>query len=786
MILTIDNLDGAGAVDYSGALCPDGPLKIKRVLNTPSIASGLLDVSDAGLSVPVRRGRVVLTAASGVILFTGYLTTEPEAIYAGVGFAGPVYRYAFSAVSDEWLLDKQPLPLSGPGLGENAGELLTTFTERVNAGLFDTSGVTSRANVGVFEPSQTESWSKNAGALAAAAYASYRVVNGALSLQPAGTVTHTFSDGDGTLQVAALKSTSVKELANDVTISGEMEPAVYVTELFAGDGTTAVFQLSQDPFKPKKTASLAATSAHLLLDSFNQPAIDTQIWQVTDPGSHLRLSGAGLMLSGGTGLDGQTTLTAIDALEMGGTLVIEAGALELGGASQGIVCGLYSGAVTSAACFAGYNVRQSNGATVAVPFVHGAEVGTVFTLLQGHTYTLRIRLHCIEAQRVLQSYCATVDGIVQTFGGGVIAAPMRLVFELQDLGAASNTPATVLYDGSVVTSPASCSFAAVNSVQLFGSIGYCRVTQTGSAWVVSTLPNGVTVTRLIGVAGEGVDCKLSAAGKVTFLAGRVPVADEIVTVTYRTPYRAVARLEDAASVAAEAAGNRPGTAQWLGKVSKPPARSSMDCESAAMAVLSFASSRAAAVSGTYEATNPADVWPGDVLALVSGNGNQTAGNQILNVIVRQVEITDGMARPELLTYKMAFANDWAESLGLTLSESIASNALRPLTAMSSPLPAGSNVLANLQLLQVVSATGAALQVDSGMDAPSGGGFEVRRRDGDFGLGVDQDLVLRSPVRSFSIPREGQIEHYYVRMYDASTPPLYSRFSSAVFTDLPVS
>jgi hypothetical protein len=86
----------------------------------------------------------------------------------------------------------------------------------------------------------------------------------------------------------------------------------------------------------------------------------------------------------------------------------------------------------------------------------------------------------------------------------------------------------------------------------------------------------------------------------------------------------------------------------------------------------------------------------------------------------------------------------------------------------------------------VSATGTALQVDAGTAPPVGGGFEVRRRDGDFGPGVDQDLVLRSPVRSFSIPREGQIEHYYVRMYDGSTPPLYSRFSSGVFTDLPVS
>jgi hypothetical protein len=769
--VTIDNLDGAGAVDYSAALCADGPLKIERTLNVPSICSGMLDVGDASLVVPARRGRVVVTAASGTVLFTGYVATEPEAAYAGTGLKGPVYRYAFSAVSDEWLLDKQAVPLSGAGLAQSGGELLTTLTNRVDGGLFTMTEVMNGLEVGVFQPSQTGSWSANAGVIANTTYAAYRVLDGAVSMQPAGTVTHALSDEDGTLQVAALKTTQVKELANDVTVSGEEEPSAYVTETFAGDGTTTVFELSEDPFKPKA----AANSSLLLTDSFNEAVLDTQIWQVADPGSHLGLSSAGLTMTGGNGLDGQTTLTAIDPVELGGTLVIEAGSLQLGGASDGIVCGLYSGTTQSANCFVGYNVRQSGGNTVAVPLVNGAEVGTVFTLVQGHIYTLRIRLHCVEAQRVLQSYYAMVDGVVQAFGGGLVAAPMSVVFELVDLGAASNTPATVLYDGSVTSSPASCSFAAVNSVQLIGSMGYCRVTQTGSAWVVSTLPSGVKMTRLIGVAGEGVDCKVSATGTVTFFTGRVPVTGEFVTVTYRVQQRAVARLENAASVAAEAAGGVPGTAQWLGKVLKPEARSSMDCESAAVAVLSFATSRASAAAGTYVAVNPADVWPGDVLAISSGGAT-------MSVVVRRVEIVNGMACPEVLTYRMAFANDWAEGLGLTLSETIAANALLPQTALSAP----GNVLANLQQLQVVSATGTALQVDAGTAPPVGGGFEVRRRDGDFGPGVDQDLVLRSPVRSFSIPREGQIEHYYVRMYDGSTPPLYSRFSSAVFTDLPVS
>lgn len=773
MKITIDNLDGVGAVDYSAAVSADGPLKIERVLNAPSRCSGMLDINGGALAAPARRGRVVVTSESGALLFTGYVATEPERIYAGVATMGPVYRYAFSAISDEWLLDKQASGLggtgqSGAGLAQAGGKVLKMLTSRVDGGLFTTTSVQDGRPVGVFDPVATESWSANAGGLASSTYAAYRVLNGAVSMQTAGAVTHALNDGDGTLQIAALTTSAVKELANDVTVSGEIEPAAYITETFAGDGTTTVFQLTQTPFRSK------GSSLPLIDDGFNQGVFNSRVWEVVDPGSYLGFGAGGLTMTGGNGLDRQTTLTALDLVEMGGILVIEAGSLQLTAGSTGIVCGLYSGATLSANCFAGYNVRQSGGATVVAPLVNGAEVGTAYTLLSGHVYTLRIRLHCVEAQRVLQAYYAMVDGAVQGFGGGTVAAPMSLVFELQDLGVSSNTPATVLYDGAVASSPTSCSFVAVNSVQLFGSMGYCRVAQTGSAWVVSTLADGSRVTRLIGIAGEGVDCTVSATGKVTFLAGRIPVTGERITFSYRGRQRAVARLEDVASVSVEAEGGVPGTAQWLGKVVSPAARSSVDCEQAALAVLSFSASRAAAIAGTYEAVNPADIWPGDVLAI-------DRSGEVLNVVVRRMQIDDGHAWPEALTYRIAFANDWAEGLGLKLSEAIAADALLPQTASATALSA----LANLQQLQIVSATGTTLQVDAGTDAPAGGGFEVRRRDWTFGPNVGQDFVLRSPVRNFSIPREAQVEQYYVRMYDGSAPPVYSRFSSAVFTDLPV-
>ena len=398
MTLTIDNFDGHGPIDYSGAICADVALKLTRVLNKPSILGGMLEVGS--LAVPARRGRIIATAANGTTLFTGYLATEPVGIYAGVATTGAVYRYQFSAMSDEWLLDKLVLPIAGVALDTPVGSTLAAFTQRIGPGLFATAGVAAGPTAGVFEPVQTGTWSGNAGALADSAYTAYRALNGGLTLQLAGAETHVldFDTGmdasGGAISVAALKTACIKELANDVTLSGAIEPGAYINETFAGDGTTTVFDLTEAPFRP------VASARALLTDSFNESVIDQQIWSVTDPGSHLGLTAAGLTLTGGNGFDGQTTLTGLDLMEMGGALIIEAGNVVLSGANLGILCGLYNGPVLTANCFAGYSVRQSAGTNFITPIINGAETGTTYTVAAGHSYTLRIRLRCAEVQRV--------------------------------------------------------------------------------------------------------------------------------------------------------------------------------------------------------------------------------------------------------------------------------------------------------------------------------------------------------------------------------------------------
>jgi hypothetical protein len=796
--ITIDNLDGAGVRDYTAAIAPEGPVTVQRTLNAPTRCTAEVVVGVAGLPLPARLGRVTVEADDATVLFTGYVATEPVRVYAGEASSGPAYRARVSAVSDEWLLDRLGSGASsdaGMSLALDGNDLLARLTARVQAGQTATVGTTpvtgSRVG-GVFSARASAPWSVNAGAAASASYSGYRAMANQVTMQPAGAVTHAFSDADGTLSVAELQVGAIRELANDVTVSGAEEPAAYVSESFAGDGTTTVFKLSESLYR--------TTQRTMISDSFDGAAFDFSQWEVLDGGGYLSLGGAGLVMNGGPGREGGATLTALDALEIGGSVVFQLSGVVLGASSDGMLAGLYQGTVELGNCFAGFRVRQSEsgtgGVTLIVPVLNGVEVGTSFTPVAGHAYTLRLRVHCAEMQRVMQIYYCMVDGVVQSFGDGAgVTAPLDVVFELVDEGASSNTPATVLYDsaaaGGVASSPETCAVVAVNSTQLFGSIRAIEITRPGSAWLVSTLPNGTKQTRLVGSAGEGVDCEVSygtsagTPGQVTFFSGRVPVVGEQVTVQYRNQQRSVARIADAASIAAEAqagaAAEIDGTSRWLGKVLQPVARSSADCESAAQAVLAFATSRTAAVAGSYGVVNPAaDIWPGDVLAVTSDGVTSS-------LLVRSVVVKDGNAVPEIRSYAIKFANDWAtewaDGLGLKLSESIAADAVLPTVAESAPAQA----LANLQQLSATSISGSELQIDAGCDPPTGGGFEVRRRDWSFGVNVDTaDLVLRSPVRNFSIPRAAQVERYYVRMYDASSPALYSRFSSAVFVNMPLS
>ncbi len=597
-------------------------------------------------------------------------------------------------------------------------------------------------------------------------------VEPARELQPASAASHVLAESDAKVTLTKATVATSGELATDITIAGEHEAAGYVTELFRGDGTTLTFSLAHAPFR-------ASGSEILLTDSFDDTALNTAVWSRTDPGSYITLGNGGLQLNGGNGFDGSTWLQFASPVEMGGTLIAEASGVTLAPGSDGLLLGLYNGGVTHDACVAGVRAVATAGAHTFVAVVNGVEQPQRYDFATGHTYDLRVRVHCSELQRTGQTYEALAGNQLQRFGGAVTQSPLHIVIEVRDLGLASSTLAAVLYDGAIASSPPQCVFAPVNSVQLTGSIVKVNLTQTGSAWVVSTATDGTVLTRRAGAAGTGADYSLGSTGVLRFDVGRAPQPGELVTVTYRRSRRAIARVKDVTADQLRVQLALPGLPVWRGTVSKPKPRTTADCEAAARALLALANAPAAARQGEVSwirgAALQGDVFPGDTLLMESANGTQ-------QLPVQAVTITDGNALPELLHYRAGYSQGRSTSLGFTVSASVPADVPAQVAYTSDPV----GVPATLAGLQVTSATAAALQVDSGIDPPSGGGFEVRRSDANFGSNIAADLVLDSPVRHFSIPRQAFAERFFVRMYDGSAPPRYSPASSVVLTSLPLS
>jgi hypothetical protein len=773
--LTIDNHDGNGPIDYTQSIVAGRPFRILRRLNQPVTCSVTLYPA-SGHATPVRNGRMVVSDDSGVVLFTGYLAAEPALELIGQGTAGTVYQVVISAISDEILLDRQSIPQIGPLCGASGGQGLATMLALVNYQEITSALSMATLNFSEFQAESNRSWSQNAGKLAASVRSAYQLMNGTLTMTPVGTVTHSLNESQGTLSLSALDLSMARALANDVTVCGEVEPSAYVTEFFQGDGTTVLFDLTELPWMPSPSKTKP------LIDSFQGSTINTQIWNVNDPGAALSLTSAGLTSGGGGSALGSTAVSSISDLELGGGLVIEANGVQFGQNTSGILNGFFgAGQATLAECVAGFQISQANSATAISPIMNGIVAGSSFAPVAGHLYTLRLRFYSSDVQRLLQTYYAVgTDSGLQRFGANLLLSIANIVFEVQDTtNGIAGTP-TVLYSGSFTSSPAPwCLFAPFNGGYLQCSIGNVTVEQLGPNWVTSTPLHGTPVVRRLGTTAQGADCTMERTGKLRFYPASTPQAGEVVAISYRTQHRAVARLASASSITTESNGGAlPGTACWMGSVTSPVARSSADCENAARAILAISTSRAAAWSGKYTAWNcdqQGDVWPGDVLAIDSASAGLTA-----NLVVRSVEIDLASGVPTRAKYNIAFANDWADELAIKTSSAVPADAWLPQQ------PETVTPLASLNALAVTSVTGSVIQIAGGVAAPTSGGFEVRRRDWSFTPGPGPDLVLRSPVANFTIPRQAAMEQYYIRMYDGSTPPNYSRFSSAVFVNLPLS
>ena len=64
-------------------------------------------------------------------------------------------------------------------------------------------------------------------------------------------------------------------------------------------------------------------------------------------------------------------------------------------------------------------------------------------------------------------------------------------------------------------------------------------------------------------------------------------------------------------------------------------------------------------------------------------------------------------------------------------------------------------------------------------------LEVRAHDYGWGEANDRNLLGRFSTQTFSLPRLGRTQNYFLRLYDNSSPPRYSRYAAALHVDYPL-
>jgi hypothetical protein len=775
MKLMIDNLDGQGAQDYTAFLDAGKSPQVLRKLNRPAELRFSLVTGEENFVVPVAGARVTLGRSNGSDVFTGYVVGNPTYHYMGWTERGPLYQYEIAALSDEMMLDQKAPPPFPPFVARSAGEALRQLSVEALPGWFDVSGVEAGDTIPYYRFTPGKKWSAAAGEIALTARCFYRDDNGKLLFAPLGERTYALEEKASNFSPGDLRLQSESRVVNDLTILGRLEPSAHVKDYFVGDGFTTKFYLSQIPFTRSNRTILDEEYARL----------DATHWVVTDPQLAIRVGAGKLQVAGGTGADGQTHLDFIEKIELGGATVLQHGDVAFSAASNGVIGGLYAGAVSIAGCLAGFRITPAGANSSIRALVAGGITGSAMTTQATHHYVFTTRLYGTEVYRMQQVFHSWLHPSGTARGGAAVAGDLRVVLEVHDIDPASPgtqvAPATVLYDGLVTDAPGFCTYSLINAASMQCSVAFTRILLAIDALVRSTLPGQNTRTRGAGSLLEGAECRVSEEPALQFYPEYVPAANELIEVSYRGRGRARARVMDLVSVAAHRRGSDDGVRGGVRQIGLPAPRTSGDCETAALAMLDDAGQ---GWTGEYRAWSPflpggaEDIFPGDGLAVnVPSRAATFAG------IVQEVDVEILDVGGENSHYTLKFTDAGEPALDFTFETAAVAQATA--LAATDIRAVGNVFLSDLTGAAVSNVTSTTVTMDAGFSPAAGKGIEVRLTDTAWGADNDRNLVGRFTSRSFTVARYGRVQTYFLRRYDSSSPAKYSRYSAALHVDYPL-
>ena len=255
----------------------------------------------------------------------------------------------------------------------------------------------------------------------------------------------------------------------------------------------------------------------------------------------------------------------------------------------------------------------------------------------------------------------------------------------------------------------------------------------------------------------------------------------ISEVSYRGQGHAIARVINSASIAAHQRGGDDGVRGSVREIGLPVPRTSADCETAALALLDDAGP---GWDGEYQSWSQflpggaPDIFPGDGLAV-----NVPSRMATFTAIVREVDVEIADIAGESSRYTLRFVDAGDPTLDFAFV-----TALMKQTQVLKPIEVtqvGNYYLADLTGAEVTNVTSTTVTIDGGFTPVAGGGIEVRYSDQGWGVGYNGNLVGRFTNETFALTRYARAQTYFLRSYDGSYPPKYSRYSAALHVDYPL-
>jgi hypothetical protein len=146
-----------------------------------------------------------------------------------------------------------------------------------------------------------------------------------------------------------------------------------------------------------------------------------------------------------------------------------------------------------------------------------------------------------------------------------------------------------------------------------------------------------------------------------------------------------------------------------------------------------------------------------------------------------IEVSD--VQDDRSYYKIKFANDAANPLAFDVEGTLVTSSL--VVTQITAAQVGTNYLADLTDAEVTAVGSTTINVDAGVAPVAGGGIEVRWSDDGWGPDNTRNLVGRFANETFTLPRLSQVQDYYLQQFDASSPPRYSRCTTALHVDYPL-